>query len=160
MKYAIQLIIYCLLFTFTVWLSVRKGAADGLFFYPAAYQERAVQLGIADREEIARKKKAFMPVFAAVMALALVLIVGVWDRAGDFRRAYLLCLMFLEVMNWYDGIVIDRLWVGRSSFWVIPGMEGVPYIQTWGQVFRKRIIYSLVWVAGAALPAAAAMLIS
>ena len=24
-------------------------------------------------------------------------------------------------MNWYDGIVIDRLWVGHSRFWIIPG---------------------------------------
>ncbi|MBR0408760.1 MAG: hypothetical protein IJI53_12040 [Clostridia bacterium] len=27
-------------------------------------------------------------------------------------------------MNGFDGIVIDRLWAGHSSFWIIPGTEG------------------------------------
>ena len=47
-------------------------------------------------------------------------------------------LLFLEVMNWYDGIVIDRLWVGHSRFWIIPGMEEIPFVQTWPQVLKKR----------------------
>ena len=57
-------------------------------------------------------------------------------------------------MNWFDGIVIDRLWVGRSRFWIIPGMEGMPFVQTWPQVLKKRAILSLIWVVGAAVVAA------
>ena len=57
-------------------------------------------------------------------------------------------------MNWYDGIVIDRLWVGHSPFWIIPGTEDVPFVQTWRQVLRKRGILTLIWIAGAALIAA------
>ena len=29
-------------------------------------------------------------------------------------------------MNWYDGIVI------------VPGMEEIPFVQTWPQVLKKR----------------------
>lgn len=63
-------------------------------------------------------------------------------------------LLFLEVMNWYDGIVIDKLWVGHSKFWVLPGTEDDPFVQTWGQVLKKRCVLTLIWIAGAALTAA------
>ena len=55
--------------------------------------------------------------------------------------------------------MIDKLWVGRSKFWVLPGLENVPFIQTWGQMLKKRIIYSAVWVVGALLAAGLVVLI-
>ena len=57
----------------------------------------------------------------------------------------------LEVMNIYDGVVIDKLWVGHSQFWVLPGLEDAPFVQTWRQVLKKRSILALIWVAGAAI---------
>lgn len=154
-----QLILYCLLFTGMVKLAVRGGAVDGLFFYPRSVQERAVELGLSDEETIRRRFKRFMTIFYAGMAAALVLIVGLWNRAADFWSAYWQSLLFLEVMNWYDGIVIDELWVGRSGFWVIPELADMPYVQTWPQMLRKRALLSLVWVAGAALTAGLAVLL-
>ena len=65
----------------------------------------------------------------------------------------------LEIMNWYDGIVIDRLWVGHSRFWVIPGTEEIPFVQTWPQVLKKRGILTLIWIAGAALIAGIVVLL-
>lgn len=47
--------------------------------------------------------------------------------------------------------MIDKLWVGHSKFWVIPGLEDIPYVQTWRQVLKKRSMLALVWVAGAAI---------
>ncbi len=75
------------------------------------------------------------------MLAALVLITGVWNRISDFKTAYLQALLFLEVMNVYDGIVIDKIWVGYSKFWLLPGCEDIPYVQTWGQVFKIGILY-------------------
>ena len=92
--------------------------------------------------------------FVLVMFIALVLIIGLWNSVRDFRTAYLQSLLFLEVMNWYDVIVIDRLLVGHSRFWIIPGTEDIPFVQTWPQVLKKRLIISLIWVAGSAVPAA------
>lgn len=87
------------------------------------------------------------------------LIVGLWNRAADFWSAYWQSLLFLEVMNWYDGVVIDELWVGRSGFWAIPELADMPYVQTWPQMLRKRALLSLGWVAGAALTAGLAVLL-
>ena len=60
-------------------------------------------------------RKRVMTAFFAVMAAALILIICVWNGVHDFLPAYLQALLFLEVMNWYDGIVIDRLWGGHCS---------------------------------------------
>ena len=50
-------------------------------------------------------------------------------------------------------IMIDRLWVGHSRFWIIPGTEEIPFVQTWPQVLKKRGILTLIWIAGAAIAA-------
>lgn len=149
----IQLILFCALFTIMVKLAVGGSAVNGLYFYPKPVQERAFAIGLTDRETVARKRKRFMIPFFLVMLAALALIIGVWNRVSDFKTAYLLSLLFLEVMNWYDGIVIDRLWVGHSRFWTLPGCEDLPYVQTWAQVLKKRTILTLIWVVGAALVA-------
>ena len=155
----VQLILYCALFTLMVKLGVRNSALNGLFFYPKPVQDKVYTLGLTDRQTVGRKRKRFMAAFFTVMAAALVLIIRVWNGIHAFQPAYWQALLFLEVMNWYDGIVIDRLWVGHSTFWVIPGTEDIPFVQTWPQVLKKRGILTAVWVVGAAVVAGIAILI-
>ncbi|MCR5286849.1 MAG: hypothetical protein K6D93_02760 [Saccharofermentans sp.] len=156
----IQLILFCLLFTLMVRYSVRGGAVNGLFYYPKTVQERAFEICLSTREEMKKKRKVFMTEFYAVMGIALVLIIAVWNKVTDFKTAYIQALLFLEVMNWYDGIVIDKIWVGHSKFWILPGCEDLSFVQTWKQMFKKRIILTLIWVAGASVVAGIVVLIS
>lgn len=149
----LQLVIYCLIFTLMVRFAVRGGAIDGLYFYPKDIRDRAIDLGLTTKESINRKRKIFMTEFYVIMLVTLVLIIGLWNRISDFKTAYLYALIFLEVMNWYDGIFIDELWVRYSKFWVLPGCEDMPYVQTIGQMLKKRIFLSLIWVAGATIVA-------
>ncbi|SCX92221.1 hypothetical protein SAMN02910370_00711 [Lachnospiraceae bacterium XPB1003] len=149
----LQLLIYCLVFTLMVRFSVRGGAIDGLYFYPKAVQDRAIEIGLTTRETINRKRKIFMTEFYIVMLVTLVLIIGLWNHISDFKTAYLYALLFLEVMNWYDGIVIDEVWVRCSKFWVLPGCEDMPYVQTIRQMLKKRLFLTLIWVIGAAIVA-------
>lgn len=153
MKTLFQLIVYCLLFTAMVRYAVLGGAVNGLFFYPKAVQERVFEIGLTDRETIYQRRRRFMTLFYVVMLTALVLIIAVWNRVSDFRTAYLQALLFLEVMNIYDGVVIDKLWVGHSRFWILKGTEDLPFVQTWAQVLKKRSILALIWVFGAAVVA-------
>lgn len=153
MKTLFQLIVYCLLFTAIVRYAVLGGAVNGLFFYPKAVQERAFEIGLTDRETMHQRRRRFMTLFYVVMLTALVLIIAVWNRVSDFRTAYLQALLFLEVMNIYDGVVIDKLWVGHSRFWILKGTEDLPFVQTWAQVLKKRSILALIWVIGAAVVA-------
>ena len=155
----LQLALYCALFTLMVKAGVGNSALNGLYFYPEPVRERVYELGLTERETVAKKRKRFMTAFFAVMAAALVLIIRVWNGIGSFRSAYLQALLFLEVMNWYDGIVIDRLWVGHSRFWVIPGTEDIPFVKPWPRILRERGILTVVWVAGAAVIAGIAVML-
>ena len=155
----VQLVLFCTAFTLLVKLGVGKRALNGLFFYPKPVQEKAYALGLASQVSVARRRKWFMPVFVLVMLAVLLLIIGLWNGIHEFRPAYLQALLFLEVMNWYDGIVIDRLWVGHSRFWVIPGLEDIPFVQTWPQVLKKRGILTGIWIVGAAAVAGLTVLI-
>lgn len=138
-----QLILYCLLFTVMVKIGVGNGALNVLYFYPRAYQEKVYEMGLADREVIKRRRKVFMTAFLIVMTAALFLILGLWNKADNFLSAYLQALLFLEVMNWYYGIVIDKVLVGKSKFWKIPNIN-MPYVQTWKQVLKKRGILTQI----------------
>lgn len=142
-----------------VMFAVRGGAIDGLYFYPKPVQERAYEIGLTDRDTVRRKRKIFMTEFYIVMAVALILIIGLWNGVRDFKTAYWQSLLFLEVMNWYDGIVIDKVWVGYSKFWVLPGCEDIPYVQTWPQMLKKRGILTLIWLIGAAIVAGLVVLV-
>lgn len=150
---ALELILYCLLFTMMVRYAVRGGAIEGLYFYPKIVQERAIEIGLTTKEVMQRKKKIFMTEFYIIMLVALVLIIGVLHRVSDFKTAYLLALLFLGVMNWYDGIVIDKIWVGHSKFWILAGCEELPFVQTWKQVLKKRGLLTLIWIVGAVIVA-------
>ena len=156
---ALQLVLYCLLFTLMVRYSVRGGAVDGLYFYPKTVQQRAVEIGLTTQETIKRKRKVFMTEFYIVMLTALVLIIGLWNQVSDFKTAYFQALLFLEVMNIYDGVVIDKIWVRYSKFWILPGCEDIPYVQTWMQVLKKRSFLALIWVVGALIVAGIVVLI-
>ena len=151
MMIVLQLLLYCLLFTAMVKFAVIGGAVNGLYFYPKEVQNRAIELRLIDRDTMNRKRKRFMISFSIVILAALVLIIGLWNRVSSFGEAYWQALLFLEVMNVYDGIVIDKLWVGHSRFWVLPGLEEMPFVQTWRQVLKKRSLLALIWIAGAAI---------
>ena len=155
----LQLVLFCALFTLMVKLGVGDNALNALYFYPKPVQERVYELGLTDRETVARKRKQFMIPFLLVMLCALLLIIGLWNGVHDFWPAYWQALLFLEVMNWFDGIVIDRLWVGHSKLWIIPGTEDIPFVQTWKQILTKRGILTLIWVVGAAVVAGLVVLI-
>lgn len=134
----IQLILYCLLFVLLVKGAVRNSGLNCLYFYPKEYIEEAHKRGIADKAETMKKGKRFMIPFCIVMLVVLILIIAVWNHVTDFKTAYIQAYLFLVVMNWFDGIVIDKLWVGHSKIWLINGMEDISYVKPWKSVLVKR----------------------
>jgi hypothetical protein len=62
-------------------------------------------------------------------------------------------------MNWFDGIVIDWLWVGHSKIWVIPEMKGYPFLRPFQQILKKRSIYTVMYLLVALIPAGIVVLI-
>ena len=142
----LQIGLYCLLFFLLVKCAVRDNGMNCLYFYPKAYIEEAEKRGLAEQEAVMKQGKHFMIPFCIVMLLVPVGIISVWNRVTDFRTAYIQACLFLIVMNWFDGIVMDRLWVGRRPVWKIAGMDGVPYIKPWKDVLVKRSLGTVLYL--------------
>ena len=134
------------------------GALDGVPYGMLDYEEyqgvvkrvldEAQKRGIANKDEELRKGKRFMTFFCLVIFAVLVAIIAGWNDLKDFKTASFETYLFLVAMNWFDGFVIDLLWVGHSKIWRIEGMEGVPYVKPWRAVVIKRsatmMLYLLV----------------
>ena len=146
MLIVLQLMLYCLLFFLPVKCAVGNNGRNCLYFYPKEYLDKAQRRGLAEKDAVMKKGKRFMIPFCIVIFAALILIISVWNRVTDFRTAYSQAVLFLVVMNWFDGIVMDRLWVGHSKIWVIEGMEGVPYVKPWKTVLVKRGLATVLYL--------------
>ena len=106
---------------------MRDSGRNCLYFYPDAYLDEAQKRGIADKTEELRKGKRFMTFFCLVIFVVLIAVIAGWNGVKDFKTASFETYLFLVVVNWFDGFVIDLLWVGHSKIWRIEGMEGAPY---------------------------------
>ena len=142
----IQIILYCLMYILLVKCAVRNSGLNCLYFYPKAYIEEAHRRGIADKEAVMKKGKRFMIPFCLLLFITLILILSVWNHVADFKTAYLQSALFLVVVNWFDALVIDYLWVGHSKIWIIRGMEGVPYVKPWKTILLKRSLATVMYL--------------
>lgn len=157
--FVLQNILYCLLFILLVKCAVRNNGLNCLYFYPPQFIEEAQKRGIADKAATMKKGKKFMIPFCIVIFLILVPVIAFWNHVTDFKTAFIQAYIFLVVMNWFDGIVLDRLWVAHSKIWVIEGMEGVPYIKPWKTVLIKRSLAMLLYLVLALILAGIVVLI-
>lgn len=155
----LQLVLFCLLYIGMVKIAVKDSGLNCLYFYPDAFLDEAEKRGIADKEAIKKKGKRFMIPFCLILLAALLLILCVWNRVTDFKTAYLQSVLFLVVSNWFDGIVIDELWVGRSKIWKIKGMEEVPYKKPVSYMLKRRTLGTVAYLVIAVFVAGLAVLI-
>ena len=90
-----------------------------VYFYPKEYIEEADKRGLIDKDAVMKKGKQVMIPF---------------------------CIILFVVLNWFDGIMLDRVWVGHSKIWEIKGMEGIPYIKPWKTVLTKRGLATILYL--------------
>lgn len=141
----LQIALYCLLFIALVKYAAKDNGVNCLYFYPDEYLDEAQKRGIADKEATMKKGKRFMVPFCIIMLIALILIIAVWNHVKDFKTAYIQSVIFLIIMNWFDGIVIDQIWVGHSKIWKVKGMEDVSYVKPWKYMITRRSIGTVMY---------------
>lgn len=142
----LQNVLYCLLYILLVKCAVKNNGLNCLYFYPEEYIEEAQKRGIANKDTVMKKGKRFMIPFCIIIFVALVMIISVWNHVTDLKTAYVQAALLLVVVNWFDGIVIDRLWVGHSKIWKVKGMEGIPYVKPWKTVLVKRTLGTIMYL--------------
>ena len=155
----LQNVLYCLLFILLVKCAVRNNGMNCLYIYPKEYIEEAERRGLADKDAVMKRGKRFMIPFCIFIFVVLILIIALWNHVTDFKTAYLQAYLFLVVMNWFDGIVLDRIWVAHSKVCVIEGMDGVPYIKPWKSVLIKRGAATILYLVIALVVAGIVVLI-
>ena len=124
LKLTVEAIIYSLLYAaFSVILMKKQGAVKQLYNYPPKIQERAVELGVTTKEEMAANSKKNKPFGFAVMTIAsLIIICGINHETTFWAGAYQ-SYIFFNAFSLFDAAVIDTVWFCHSKFWVIPGTE-------------------------------------
>ena len=115
---------------------MRDSGRNCLYFYPDAYLDEAQKRGIADKTEELRKGKRFMTFFCLVIFVVLIADIAGWNGVKDFKTASFETYLFLVVVNWFDGFVIDLLWGSARSReqW----SEGLPSPDPVGRRGRRR----------------------
>lgn len=155
----LQIILYLTFFTACIKLLVLDNPVRGIFFYPKPIQERVYEMGLTTKEEAKRRKIIFFTALVLGSAILPVVFIGCWSGISDFKTAFVHAVILLEVMNWYDGIVVDKIWVRFSKFWVIKGTEDMDHVKSNKMVLVERVIMSVVYIPAAALLAELAVLI-
>ena len=117
---------------------------ENLASLPQDKMEKYAALSRAGQMRGARQRAQlplFLPgrvFFCLVIFVVLIAVIAGWNGVKDFKTASFETYLFLVVVNWFDGFVIDLLWVGHSKIWRIEGMEGAPYGKPWRTVYTKR----------------------
>lgn len=142
---ALQVVLFCLLYIFMVKVAVKNDGLNCLYFYPEEYIDAAVKRGLADRDEVAKRSKRFMIPFCIILFVAVIAIIAVWNGVADFKTAYFQSCVLLVNVNWFDGIVIDELWVRNSKIWRIKGMEDMLFAKPIGFMLKRRILGTIMY---------------
>lgn len=124
LRLVLEAIIYTLLYSaFIVVLVKRQGVIKQLYNYPPKIQQRAVELGIATKEDMASNAKKYKPFGFVVMIAANLFIICVVNRETTFWAGFYESYVFLNAYSLFDAAILDTVWFCRSSVWRIPGTE-------------------------------------
>lgn len=146
----VQVIIYLICFTSSIKLLVLNDPVRGIFFYPKEIQRRVFEMKLTTKEKSKRRKAVFFAALIIEIAVLPVIFIGLWSDISDYKTAFIHALILLEAMNWFDGIVVDEIWVRFSKFWIIKGTEDIPHFKKLSFAIGERLIMSVIYVPVAA----------
>lgn len=112
-------------------IGIRNGAVGMVHLYHKDVQDRSVSLGLTTYDKIEKTRKRFK-VFGTLAYLSYTLVcVYVVNGARGFLQGFWQLFLILSVLNVFDRILIDTVWVDHTKAWTIPGTEDLkPYINS------------------------------
>ena len=123
--FLMEAVVLCALFHLAVWSQVRQEPAKRVYSYAPAFVQRYIELGkIPDKKNpstLERVKKKWPA--AIVMGIVLGAIVYFVSGSRSFLNGFLVSYGLWLVVDWYDAIVIDILWLCHSKMYILPGTE-------------------------------------
>ena len=123
--FLMEAVVLCALFHLGVWTQVRQAPARRVYSYAPAFVERYIELGkipeIKNPSTLERVKKKWPA--AIVIGIVLGAIVYFVNGSRSFLNGFLVSYGLWLVVDWYDAIVIDILWLCHSKMYILPGTE-------------------------------------
>lgn len=150
MRLIFEIVIYYLVYILMIKVVKKNNPVNCLFFYPKPVKDKMYELGLADEKIVNKREKVFYTWFLAILILLLFVFIVVWNKRQDFKVAFMELYIILAISNWFDGIVIDKLWVSQKS-WIIPETIGIPHVKSWKTILVRRTLGMIVYIPIAAI---------
>lgn len=123
--FLMEAVVLCVLFHLAIWVQVRQAPARRVYSYAPVFVQRYIELGkIPDKKNpgtLERVKKKWPA--AIVIGILLGVIVYFVNGSRSFLNGFLVSYGLWLVVDWYDAIVIDILWLCHSKMYILPGTE-------------------------------------
>lgn len=110
-------------------IGIRNGAVGMVHLYSQKVQNRCVELGLTTHNKIKRNSILFKIICIPGYITYVLLCVYLVNGAKGFLEGFWQLFVILSIMNLFDRLLIDNIWVGHTNAWTIPGTEDLkPYI--------------------------------
>ena len=123
--FVIEAVVLCMLFHLAILSQVRQEPARRVYSYHPAIVERYIDLDkIPDKKNpstLERVKKKWPA--AIVLGILLGAAVYFVNGSRSFLNGFLVSYGLWLIVDWYDAIVIDILWLCHSKNYILPGTE-------------------------------------
>lgn len=120
-----ECIVVCALFTLIVYAVSLKAPLAGIHNWPPAIQQRALELGLIQSQQMAGTKRVYVKKLATalIIAVAFAAVTYFVNGARSFAAGFGYSYLIWTVVNWYDAFIIDCLWACHDRRVRIPGTE-------------------------------------
>ncbi len=116
-------IVFCTVFTAAIYFA-SKDPINVVMSYPKNIRDRVDTLPQYKSHIKATKKKHLLKKLAAVIIfIVLMAIILIFVGKTQFAEAFLYTFALFTVLNLYDLVIIDWIWVPCSKRWIISGTE-------------------------------------
>ena len=116
-------ILWIWFFVYMVIVVIRKGPVSALYFYPKEVGDKAIALGLTTRKEMKiRKLFALILLILGDFFIPYIMITKV-NSANTFMQYFIQYAILFYGMEFFDWFFVDTLWVAKTNWWIIPGLE-------------------------------------
>lgn len=150
------LILYCTLTIF----SLRKGPRGLIQHYPPEIQTHAVLLAEVTRGFIITKEKILRPLTLLIYSVGIILITSFFNEYMGFLPLFIHTLIFLQILNWADGLILECILLRHCEKLMIPGTETLLKSSPCSFFLKRKLIHGLILIPYAVLLTFVVVLIS
>ncbi len=159
LKLAGEIFVLCAAFIGMIFAFVVKDRLGGIHWYPKMVQREAVVRGLVSEKYIAKRRKQTQLMGLPIIALIVLGSVFYINGAHGWWNAAWQIYFMLFVMNLFDAVFVDWIWVRKTTYWVIPELVDLDIGKPLDYLIKERVCAAIVYLPIAALVGCAALIL-